>query len=67
METKSILKTAVGLGSLALVVHAGKLLKDNLKVKPNQNQGKKLIKGAVNISIGTGILSSTSKIIGEIS
>jgi hypothetical protein len=68
LELKPILGTAVGLGSLALVAHSAKLLKDNLKSKPIkiQNQGKNLVKGAVNISLGTVLLSSTSKIIGDL-
>lgn len=68
MEIKPILNTAVGIGSLALVAHSAKLLKDNLKVKPIkiQNQGKNLVKGAVNLTLGTVLLSSTSKIIGDL-
>ena len=61
---KPILGTAVGLGSLALVKHSAKLLKDNLKSP--KIQGKNLVKGAVNLTLGTVLLSSTSKIIGDL-
>lgn len=55
METKSILKTAVGLGALSLVVKSSKLLK-----KPSP---KKLIKGAVGITLGTALLTPISELV----
>lgn len=60
--TKSSLKTAVGLGSLAVTVQSAKLAKDSLKnPKPI-----KLIKGFTKLAIGTSLLVPISKIVNDI-
>lgn len=62
MDTKNILGTAVGLQSLSLVSQSGKMLKNNLKVKPKaiKKQGKRLVKGSVDLMLGVGLLNATA-------
>jgi len=60
--TKDMAGTAVGLGSLALVGRSAKMVKDSMKPK-----GKpKLIKGMVDLTIGTTLIGASSKLVGEL-
>ena len=63
MTTKQILGTAVGLGSLALAVKSAQLVKDSLKNKPKPS---KLMKGFVNLTLGTALLVPTAKLVNEL-
>ena len=58
MTTKQIAQTAVGLGSLALVARSGKMLKDSMK-SPSP---KKIVKGMVDLTLGTALLVPSSQI-----
>jgi hypothetical protein len=62
MKTKGILNDAIGIASLSLVAPAGKMLSDSLKMKPKKNvvkrQTKRLIKGSVDLMVGTALLGS---------
>jgi len=58
MTAKQIVQTAVGLGSASLVVRSGKMLKDTIK-KPST---KPLVKGMVDLTIGTALLNPAASL-----
>ena len=60
-----MLKTVVGLQSLAIVGRAVKLVPTNIKVTPKQ-ASKKLVKGFFNISVATALIGPTSEIVNKL-
>jgi len=60
--TKSMGKLTVGLGATSLAVRSAKMVKDSLKnPKP-----KKLVKGMVDLTVGTALLSSMASIVNDL-
>ena len=55
---KEVGKVTVGLGSLSLAVRSSKMVKEQMK-KPKP---KKLIKGFVDLTVGTALLVPVSKL-----
>jgi len=64
MTAKTITQTAVGLGSLSLVAHSSKMLKDTLKNK--QPKPIRLVKGFVGLTLGTALLTGTAESINKL-
>lgn len=68
MDTKPILKTTVGLQSVALMGRAVQMVprKWTSRQKPKRKQSKKMIKGFTDIMVGTALLGATSKMVNKI-
>jgi len=64
MEVKPILKTTVGMQSLAILGRAIDLVPKPKKTR--QNGSKKLVKGFTNIITGTALLTPTSRLVNKL-
>jgi len=60
---KTIAGTAVGLGSLALVARSSKMLNESMKSKPSS---KKMVKGYVDLAVGTAMLVPISQAVNQL-
>lgn len=63
MDIKPILGSAVGFGATKLAVDSGKMVNDSLKGHVKSNS---LVKGTVNLMVGSSLLGATSKMINEL-
>jgi len=65
MDTKPILKTTVGLQSVALMGRAVQMVptKWTSRRKPKKKQSKKMIKGFTDIIVGTSLLKPTATLV----
>ena len=65
--TKDIAGTAVGLGSLSLVGRSARMVKDSMRPgKHHRNHSRRMMRGMVDLTMGTALLGASAKLVGEL-